>query len=353
MQATVGQIAVWTRGEVCGDASVELCGLATIDRAGPGTLTFANGKTAWDRFLRSPAAAAVVSGLTVPRCDRPVVVVPDAEAAFAALVSRFQKRFAGQACGVSPHALISSTARIGQNVTIEAGAFVGNEARIGDGCRILSGARIMEGCVLGRDVTIFPNVVVYDHCTIGERVLIHAGAVIGAYGFGYRTRAGRHELGPQLGRVLIGDDVEIGANTTIDRGTFDDTVIGEGSKLDDQVMIGHNCVIGRHNLICSQVGIAGSSRTGDHVVMAGQVGIGDHLEIGDRVTLCAKAGVMHSIPAGETHAGAPSMPAREQLQLWALTGKLPELKQRIRELEAAIKQLAAIHETGAVAHRAA
>lgn len=341
MQATVGQIAVWTRGEICGDAAVQLDGLATVDRAGTGMLTFVAGKSAWDRFARSSAAAAIVSGIALPGCDRPLIVVPDAEAAFAGLVQRFQKRLAPQSPHVSPQALISPSARIGRQVTVEAGAFVGAEALIGDGCRILSGARIMEGCVLGRDVTVFPNAVVYDHCRIGDRVLIHAGAVIGAYGFGYKSKAGRHELCPQLGRVVIGDDVEIGANSTIDRGTFDDTIIGEGTKLDDQVMVGHNCVIGRHNLLCSQVGIAGSCRTGDHVVMAGQVGIGDHLEIGDRVTLCAKAGVMHSIPAGETHAGAPSMPAREQLQLWALTGKLPELKQRIKDLEATLMRLTA------------
>lgn len=339
MQATVGQIAVWSRGEVCGDAAVQLSGLATVDRAQSGTLTFVSGKTGWDRFARSPAAAAIISGLATPTCDRPLIVVPDAEAAFAALVSRFQHRVGGPKVGVSPQALISSSARIGQGVTVQAGAFIGDEARIGDGCRILSGARIMEGCVLGQQVTVFPNAVIYDHCTIGDRVLIHAGVVIGAHGFGYKSRAGRHEPGPQLGRVVIGDDVEIGANSTIDRGTFDDTVIGEGTKLDDQVMIGHNCVIGRHNLLCSQVGVAGSCRTGDYVVMAGQVGIGDHLEIGDRVTLCAKAGVMHSIPTGETHAGAPSMPAREQLQLWALNAKLPELRQRLKELEATVARL--------------
>jgi UDP-3-O-[3-hydroxymyristoyl] glucosamine N-acyltransferase len=341
MQATVGQIAVWTRGEVCGDAAVQIAGLATVDRATEGSLTFVSGKSAWERFSRSAASAAVISGLPTPVCDRPLIVVPDAEAAFTALVSRFQKRVISQATGVSPEALISPSARLGRDVTVEAGAFVGDQAQIGDGCRILSGARIMEGCVLGNQVTVFPNAVIYDNCLVGDRVLIHAGAVIGAYGFGYKNRSGRHELCPQLGRVRIGDDVEVGANTTIDRGTFEDTIIGEGTKLDDQVMIGHNCVIGRHNLLCSQVGIAGSCRTGDYVVMAGQVGIGDHLEIGDRVTLCAKAGVMHAIPAGETHAGLPSMPAREALQVWALTARLPELKQRIRELESTVARLTA------------
>lgn len=341
--ATIGQVAGWIGGQVRGDAELCIRGIATIGRVQPGELTFVAGEKAWEQFRSSPAAAAIVSGVT-PEAEgdgRPVIVVEDAEAAFAAVMSRVVPRPARSCEGISPHALISATAVIGADVTIQPGAFVGDRVTIGSRSRILSGARIMEGAVIGADTTVFPNAVIYDHCVIGDRVLIHAGAVIGAFGFGYRQREGQHRLGPQLGRVVIEDDVEIGANSTIDRGTFDDTVIGRGSKLDDQVMVGHNCRIGPHNLLCSQVGIAGSTVTGSYVVMAGQVGIGDHLEIGDGVTLCAKSGVMHSIPAGETHVGAPSMPVREQFQIWALTNKLPELRRQVRDLAAAVKAMQA------------
>jgi UDP-3-O-[3-hydroxymyristoyl] glucosamine N-acyltransferase len=189
-------------------------------------------------------------------------------------------------------------------------------------------------------VTLFPNVVLYEHTIVGNRVTIHAGAVIGAYGFGYQLSEGRHERSPQLGFVAIDDDVEIGANATIDRGTYGPTVIGEGTKIDNLVMIAHNCRIGRHNLICSQVGIAGSCTTGDYVVMAGQVGLRDHVEIGDRVALGAKAGVMHSIAEG-AWVGIPATPEREQMVKLAAVTRLPEMRKEFRALQRQVAELAA------------
>lgn len=357
MQATIGEIAIRTGGQVSGDAGLIITQTATVERAGAGMLTFVTSKPTWERFLASSAPAAIVSGGGIQVTPLPpgktLIVVSQAEQAFAEIVRLFQPRRHARPEGISPHAIIHVSARIGAETTIEAGASVGAGAVVGNDCRIMAGARIMEDCVIGDGSTIFPNAVLYENVRIGRRVLVHAGAVLGAYGFGYRTRDGIHQLSPQLGSVVVGDDVEIGANATIDRGTFDDTTIGEGTKIDNQVMIGHNCQIGRHNLLCSQVGIAGSSTTGDHVVMAGQVGVGDHLQIGHRVTLCAKAGVMKSIPDGETHVGAPSMPLREQMQIWAMTMKLPEQKKKIRELEAEIRLLSAAREAGHLPGRAA
>jgi UDP-3-O-[3-hydroxymyristoyl] glucosamine N-acyltransferase len=197
---------------------------------------------------------------------------------------------------------------------------------------------IMEHCRIGDDVTLFPNVTLYENTIVGDRCLLHAGVVLGAYGFGYKTQGGRHHLSAQLGNVEIGDDVEIGANTTVDRGTFDATRVGTGTKIDDQVMIGHNCQIGEHNLLCSQVGIAGSCRTGNYVVMAGQVGIGDHIEIGDQVILGAKAGVMHSIDSQQHYLGIPATPIREQMQILASIQKLPEMRKQMARIQ---RQLAA------------
>jgi UDP-3-O-[3-hydroxymyristoyl] glucosamine N-acyltransferase len=197
----------------------------------------------------------------------------------------------------------------------------------------------LENCKIGSNVILFPGAVLYENTVIGDRSIIHAGAVLGAYGFGYRTQHGQHHRSAQLGNVIIGRDVEIGANTTIDRGTFDSTIIGDGTKMDDQVMIGHNCRIGKHNLLCSQVGIAGSCQTGDYVVMGGQVGIGDHLAIGERAQLGAKAGVMQNIPSGQHYLGIPATPVRKQMQILACKAKLPEMRRQLAELAHQISEI--------------
>ena len=188
---------------------------------------------------------------------------------------------AAAALGVSPLAVVSPTARLAEDVDVHPLATIGDDVTIGAGTTIHSGVHIMAGSQIGEDVTIFPNAVLYENTVVGPRCLIHAGAVLGAYGFGYELVDGRHRLSAQLGNVVLGADVEIGAGTTIDRGTYGPTVIGEGTKIDDLVMVAHNCRIGRHNMLCSQVGIAGSTTTGDYVVMAGQVGVRDHVHIGD------------------------------------------------------------------------
>ena len=225
-------------------------------------------------------------------------------------------------------------------VTIHPGAFIGEDVQIGSGCVIFPNATVLAGTKLGANTVIFPNVVLYEHSIVGERCLIHAGAVIGAYGFGYKSST-KHELSAQLGNVVIGDDVEIGSNATIDRGTWDSTLIGDGTKLDNLVMIGHNCKIGKHNLFCSQVGIAGSTETGDYVVMAGQVGIGDHLEIGDKVTIAAQSGVMNNLASNKVYLGSPAIPARDQMQIHATVAKLPEMRKQLRSLQKAVDQLIA------------
>jgi UDP-3-O-[3-hydroxymyristoyl] glucosamine N-acyltransferase len=184
-----------------------------------------------------------------------------------------------------------------------------------------------------------PHVVLYPDVVLGDRVVIHANAVIGADGFGYRLRQGRFEKVPQLGFVLVGNDVEIGACTTIDRGMIGPTVIGEGTKLDNLIMIGHNCELGRHNIFASQVGLAGSVTTGDYVTCAGQAGIKDHVHLGTGCTLGSKAGVHNDIPAGERHMGVPSRPAHEAFQILAAMVKGPELRKQVRRLESRLADL--------------
>jgi UDP-3-O-[3-hydroxymyristoyl] glucosamine N-acyltransferase len=181
--------------------------------------------------------------------------------------------------------------------------------------------------------------VLYENTVVGSRSILHSGAVIGAYGFGYKLVDGRYQVSAQLGNVELGADVEIGACTTIDRGVYGPTVIGEGTKIDNQVMIAHNCRIGRHNIICSQVGIAGSTTTGDYVVMAGQVGVRDHVHIGEGAVLCAKCGVSNDVPAGEHMLGNPATTLREQKLKQAVFTRLPEMRKQFKDFERALERI--------------
>jgi UDP-3-O-[3-hydroxymyristoyl] glucosamine N-acyltransferase len=204
---------------------------------------------------------------------------------------------------------------------------------IGARCKVHSGAVIGRHCWLGDDVTVYPNAVLYEGTVLGNRVIVHANSVVGADGFGYRFQNGRHVKVPQLGHVEVGDDVEVGACTTIDRGTFQATRVGEGTKIDNLVQVAHNCKLGRHNLVISQVGIAGSCSTGDYVVMAGQVGVADHVHIGDRVVVGAKAGVTKDIAAGQRVLGAPATPERDQKRVLMTLERLPEMRKELRRIK--------------------
>jgi UDP-3-O-[3-hydroxymyristoyl] glucosamine N-acyltransferase len=221
---------------------------------------------------------------------------------------------------------------------------------IGARAVVHSGVRILAGCRIGEDTTIFPNAVLYEDTLVGPRCIIHANVVLGAYGFGYKTVDGRHRLSAQLGNVVLEAEVEVGAGATIDRGSYGSTVVREGTKIDNHVMIGHNCRIGRHNLLCSQVGIAGSTTTGDYVIMAGQAGVRDHVHIGDRAALGAKAGIKGDVPAGAYYFGCPATPERDQLALQAAMAKLPELRRHVKELQ---RQLEELQQTKSAAEKAA
>jgi UDP-3-O-[3-hydroxymyristoyl] glucosamine N-acyltransferase len=197
----------------------------------------------------------------------------------------------------------------------------------------------MDGCRIGADCELFPAVVLYTDTHVGDRVLIHASSILGAYGFGYKQVNGRHQRTAQLGWVEIENDVEIGAGVTIDRGTYGATRVGEGTKIDNQVMIAHNCRIGRHNLICSQVGIAGSSTTGDYVVMAGQVGLRDHIHVGDRTVIGAQAGVATDVPPDQALLGSPAINQKDQLLIFALLPRLPQMRKDLRQVQSSVEQL--------------
>jgi UDP-3-O-[3-hydroxymyristoyl] glucosamine N-acyltransferase len=332
---TVEQLAALVRGRVVGDGKLAIQAARPVAEAGPGDITFIDDER-YARVLRaSPASAVLVGPHFRPQPgDRPetMIEVDDPRSAFVAVRGLLADTGHARWRGVHEKAHVEPSARLGQDVAIYPFAYVGAGAEIGDGCTLHPGAVVGENCRLGENVTLHPNVVLYPGVIVGDRVEIHSGTVLGGDGFGYRTEGGRHVKVPQTGHVEVGPDVEIGANCTIDRGTFGATTIGEGSKIDNLVMIGHNNQIGRHNLLCGQVGIAGSCKTGDYVVMAGQAGIKDHTEIGDRVIVGAQAGVHRNIPAGQNVLGSPAIPVREQRRLFQMIARLPEMHRQLREL---------------------
>jgi len=334
MQASLAALAELVHGRLVGDGGALVSRASPLSDAQPGDITILDDDKAARLESCRASAAVVPAGLECP--GHHLIQVADPHAAFAVIHRHLHPPRVYARQGISPAAHISATARLARAVEVQAGATLGDDVEIGEGSTIHSGVRIMAGCKIGRQVILFPNVVLYENTIVGDRVIIHAGAVVGAYGFGYRLVDGKHQLSAQLGNVIIESDVEIGACSTIDRGTYGATRIGQGTKLDNQVMIGHNCRIGRHNLLCSHVGIAGSTTTGDYVVMAGQVGVSDHLHVGQGAQLGAQAGVYKDIPAGEKWIGTPAAPARKAWEAFALLYRLPEMRRQLRDLQRTI-----------------
>lgn len=330
--ATLASLAALVGGEVEGNEEVMIRGAATVDHCQQGDITLADTAQRIES-LNKAAASAVVVSRGFPPTLQPRIVVDDVHQAFAQIVSRFRPHHESPCTGCSDAAHIAPSARIAADVIVHPFATVGPDVVMESGAIIHSGAHVMAGSRIGPGVVLFPNVVLYPGTIVGARSVIHGGATVGGYGFGYQAVDGVHVRGAQLGNVEIGCDVEIGAGTTIDRGTYDATTIGDGTKIDNQVMIGHNCRIGKHNLICSQVGIAGSCTTGDYVVMAGQVGLSDHLHVGHRAILGAKAGLMNDVPDDAVFIGIPATPERDQWRMWGHVRQLPNMRRQLKKLQ--------------------
>lgn len=337
-QATLAELAELVEGVVLGDGNVEIFGAAPLGEAAPGQITLIDHPDRLAAALESPAQAVVVPAGVGP-VALPTIEVADVHEAFTRIVRHFRPQRKSVSTGIHPRAEIAASAQLADDVQVQSGVVIGEEVEIGAGSIVHAGVVIMAGCRIGAGVTIFPNATLYEDTVIGDRSLIHAGAVIGAYGFGYKQVDGRHVLSAQLGNVEIGPDVEIGAGTTIDRGVYAPTRIGQGTKIDNLAQIAHNCQIGRHNLICSQVGIAGSTTTGDYVVMAGQAGVRDHVTIGDGAQLGAMAGVSNDVPAGMSVLGAPATPVRDQKLRFAAIAKLPAMRKEFKQMKKQVSEL--------------
>ncbi len=341
---TLGELAERVHGRVRGNAALAIHGAAALAKAGPREITFAGDEKHLRSLAESRAGACLVDlthsdSALLKDAPQALVFVEDSQDAFIEVLSEFRPASPLPAPGISAKAIVSASARIGPDCSVAPGVVIEENVNIGARCHLYPGVYVGRDCRIGDDSVLYPNAVLYRDVRLGKRVIIHAGAVLGADGFGYRFRHGRYEKIPQLGWVEIEDDCEIGACTTIDRGMIGATVVGEGSKLDNLVMIGHNCELGKHNAFASQVGLAGSVTTGEYVRCAGQVGVADHVHLGRGATLGAKAGVHKDIPAGDTQIGYPARPEHEQLRIVMATGKVPEMRKQIRALEARLEEL--------------
>ncbi len=330
------ELAAEAGGNLEGNGEIRVTGLAPIDKAVKGQITFlANRK--YLPSLDHTRASAVILAPGIPtripsiQCENPYLAF--------ARIARFMQQQQKRPAGISPDLIRGSGCRIGREVSIHPRVVLGGNVVIGDRVTLHPGVVIGDNSVVGNDSILYSSVSIREGIRIGERVIIHCGAVIGSDGFGFAPEGESYFKIPQMGGVVIEDDVEIGANTTIDRGTMGDTIIGKGTKIDNLVQIAHNVVIGGNTIVVSQVGISGSTHIGEHVTLAGQVGVAGHLKIGHHVTVGAQSGVTRDIPPGKTVAGLPAIRHREWLKAASSFEHLPKIRKVMRQLQEKVAQL--------------
>lgn len=342
MTFPASQIGLLINGKVEGDPDVAVNSFGKIEEAKEKQLTFlANPK--YEEFLYSTNASIVIVNESY-ELKQPVkatlIRVPDAYSAFAILLGKYQDIMEQQLTGIQQPAYIAKTATCGENVFIGAFAYLGENVKVGNNTKIYPNAYIGDNVTIGDNCILHPGVKIYHDCVLGNHIIIHGGTIIGSDGFGFAPMAdGSFKKIPQIGNVKIEDDVEIGANTTIDRATIGSTIIKSGAKLDNLIQIGHNAEIGNSTVIAAQAGISGSTKIGNGVMIGGQAGIVGHIQLGDGAKVNAQSGVSKSIEPGKSVTGSPAYDYTAALRSQAVTRKLPELEKRVKELEALVKQL--------------
>lgn len=330
---TVQEIADLIGGEIIGDAQQVINGIADVRHAASTQLAFLSDPRYFKAAKQTRAAALLISPDIKEIFSTTVIRVKNPLKAFGKIAVLFTPPPLNWPKKIHPTAIVSPDAKIGHGVHISPHVVIEAGAEIEDGCHIGAGCYIGHYVKMGLSCFLHPRVVIEERCILGNRVNIHAGTVIGSDGFGYEFNNGRHEKIPQIGYVQIDDDVEIGANVTIDRGRFDKTWIQEGAKIDNLVMIAHNVVVGKHTIIVAQAGLAGSVHCGSYVTIAGQAGIAGHISIGDKATVTAKVGVTKDCEPGIIYSGYRARPMQESMKLEACTHRVPELIERVKKLE--------------------
>lgn len=336
MKKTLREIAELVNGTLLGDGEIEIAGVTNIEEATATDITFAVAPHL-DKAALSAAAAVIIPN-TMNEFAKPAIQVENPRVAFVSLLKIFMPQIEVEP-GIHPTAVIGKNTTIGENVSIMAHVVIADHVKIGDHTIVYPHTYIGTKATVGSDSLIYPNVTVGAGCFVGDRVIIHSGAVVGSDGFGFITVGGRHQKVPQVGNVLIEDDVEIGANVAIDRATTGSTIVKRGTKIDNLVHLAHNVVVGENCFLVAQTGIAGSAKIGNNVTFAGQSGAAGHLTIGDHCVFAAKAGVISDVPASSFYAGFPARPHKEWLRAEASANKVPDLIKKVRDLE---KRLATI-----------
>ncbi|TWT46958.1 UDP-3-O-acylglucosamine N-acyltransferase [Thalassoglobus neptunius] len=346
MPITIDALAQHVSGEVLGNGEILISDVASLETAGSDNVSYLDSRKQLRHALNSAAGAMITTAKLSEEFQRrgskcALILVDQPQQAFIEAMLHFRPQAPRTRCGISSNAQIDESAVVGEDCDIYPNAWIGKNVRLGDRCEIGPGAVIADNVTIGDDCVIHANAVIYHDVEIHDRVIVHANAVIGADGFGYRFVNGAFVRIPHTGSVIVQNDVEIGACTTIDRGMIHSTVIGEGTKLDNQVMIAHNCQIGKHNAFASQVGLAGSCTTGDYVQMGGQVGVADHVNIGPGTKFGGKSGVIWDMPAGGTFHGIPAINEKDCIRNHFSIQKLPELRDQVKQLSEQLAELKA------------
>jgi UDP-3-O-[3-hydroxymyristoyl] glucosamine N-acyltransferase len=339
MQRTLKEVADFIKGELTGGHDIVITGINGIKESEPGDLTFLSNPK-YQSLVDKTKASAVITSYDVS-INKPAIRVDNPSLAFAKAITLFKDDKLIHPKGVHSSVIIGEGVKLGKNVSFGAYVVVGPNALIGDNTIIYPGSFIGAYTKVGSNALIYANVSIRENCTIGNNVIIHSNAVIGSDGFGFVNVEGKHHKIPQVGIVEIHDDVEIGANVTIDRARFGKTVIGAGTKIDNLVQIAHNVVIGKNCLIVSQVGISGSTTIGNNVILAGQVGLVGHINIGDNVIVTAQSGISKSIPPNMLVSGSPARPHMQNQRILASTQNLPNLFSLVKKLKKRIEDLEA------------
>lgn len=338
MKKTLQEIADLVHGVLLGEGNIEISGVTNIEDAGESDITFAV-PPHLEKAIQSKAAAVIIPD-SVTELSKPAIRVANPRMAFTRLLEIFTPPLAVER-GVHPAAVIGNNVVLGKNVSIQAYAVIDDGAHIGDNTVIYPHCYVGVEAHIGSDSLLYPNVTVREKCQVGSRVILHSGAVIGSDGFGFVTAEGRHVKVPQVGNVVVEDDVEIGANATLDRATTGSTIVKKGTKIDNLVHLAHNVVIGEHCFLVAQTGIAGSAKVGNYVTFAGQSGSAGHITIGDRCIFAARSAPINDVAAGSFCAGFPARPHKEWLRGEAGIQKVPDLIKKVRDLE---KRLQAMEE---------